>query len=354
MNVNQTAPTSTSKINMTMTASSSSTPRRTKSEFPIKVYAMLELADNIFEFAQAVTWLPHGRAFRIHNKVKFMNKVVPVFFNQTKIRSFNRQLYMWGFRRIGRGDDQVWFHDNFLRGKPEDMKHMVRTKIKGKSNTAASNEDVRVPNFDDLPPLPVSDRRPTAILDEMEHAILTMPIASGAGAGAGAIAIAHCGSTMRTVSSPQPGNFTGDTNTNHQMIWPRTETPYHFNVDCNQDESFLELPPPPLFHRTVSGESQFMMHHCVPVVHNHLPLLVPADTMESTQPMHQTRASSVEEPSYLTYSHMLREDVNDFCFSPLKQNKEDFDPLPVMDDNDNAPCDDFASFIEGAIQLIRE
>ena len=71
---------------------------------------------------------------------------------------------------------------------------MVRTKIKGKSNTAASNEDVRVPNFDDLPPLPVSDRRPTAILDEMEHAILTMPIASGAGAGAIAspIAVQRC------------------------------------------------------------------------------------------------------------------------------------------------------------------
>eukprot|EP00985_Skeletonema_marinoi_P013599 scaffold6774_cov77-Skeletonema_marinoi.AAC.1 len=149
MNVNQPTPTS----NINLSASSSSTPRRTKSEFPIKVYAMLELADNIFEFAQAVTWLPHGRAFKIHDKVKFMNKVVPVFFNQTKIRSFNRQLYMWGFRRIGRGDEQVWFHDNFLRGKPEDMKHMVRTKIKG--NTAVSNEeDVSVPNFDDLPPLP--------------------------------------------------------------------------------------------------------------------------------------------------------------------------------------------------------
>eukprot|EP00984_Skeletonema_dohrnii_P032171 scaffold25734_cov120-Skeletonema_dohrnii-CCMP3373.AAC.1 len=217
MNVNQPTPTS----NINLSASSSSTPR-TKSEFPIKVYAMLELADNIFEFAQAVTWLPHGRAFKIHDKVKFMNKVVPVFFNQTKIRSFNRQLYMWGFRRIGRGDDQVWYNENFLRGKPEDMKHMVRTKIKG--NTAVSNEDVRVPNFDDLPPLPVCDRRPTAILDEMEHAILTtMPIASASGAGA----IAHCGSTMRTVSPPQPGNFTCDNNTNHQIVWPKTETPYY-------------------------------------------------------------------------------------------------------------------------------
>ncbi|KAK1733132.1 heat shock factor family protein [Skeletonema marinoi] len=309
MNVNQPTPTS----NINLSASSSSTPRRTKSEFPIKVYAMLELADNIFEFAQAVTWLPHGRAFKIHDKVKFMNHVVPVFFNQTKIRSFNRQLYMWGFRRIGRGDEQVWFHDNFLRGKPEDMKHMVRTKIKG--NTAVSNEDVSVPNFDDLPPLPVCDRRPTAILDEMEHAILTtMPIASGD--------IARCGSTMRTVSPPQPGNFTGDNNTDHQMI--------HFNVDCNQDESFQ-----------FSGES------------HHSPLQADTNTMDSTQPMHQAR-TSVEEPSHSTYSHMnmLREDVNDFCFSPLKQNKEDFEPLPVIDDN--APCDDFASFIEGAIQLIKE
>ena len=66
--------------------------------------------------------------------------------------------------------------------------------------------------------------------------------------------------------------------------------------------------------------------------------------------MHQTR-TSVVEPSYPTYSHMLREDVNDFCLSPLKQNKKDgFEPLPFMDDN--APCDDFASFIEGAIKLI--
>jgi hypothetical protein len=82
------------------TSTSSSSPtRRTKPEFPIKLYAMLELADKLFEFSQAVTWLPHGRAFKILNKAKFMEEVVPVFFNQTKIRSFNRQLHLWGFRR---------------------------------------------------------------------------------------------------------------------------------------------------------------------------------------------------------------------------------------------------------------
>ena len=80
-------------------ASRSASPRSSKAEFPIKLYAMLELADNIPEFAKAVTWLPHGRAFRVLDQDTFMTDVVPVFFNQTKIRSFNRQLHMWGFHR---------------------------------------------------------------------------------------------------------------------------------------------------------------------------------------------------------------------------------------------------------------
>ncbi len=99
MNANQPTPSPTYCSNMTASISPSPTRRRTKTEFPIKVYSMLELAENITEFAQAVAWLPHGRAFMIHNKVKFMKEVAPLFFNQTKIRSFYRQLQMWGFRR---------------------------------------------------------------------------------------------------------------------------------------------------------------------------------------------------------------------------------------------------------------
>mmetsp|Transcript_10132 Transcript_10132/g.16706 ORF Transcript_10132/g.16706 Transcript_10132/m.16706 type:complete len:99 (-) Transcript_10132:856-1152(-) len=76
-----------------------SASRRQKSEFPTKLYAILELADTVPEFSQAVTWLPHGRAFRVLDKDTFMKEVVPLFFNQTKIRSFSRQLHLWGFRR---------------------------------------------------------------------------------------------------------------------------------------------------------------------------------------------------------------------------------------------------------------
>lgn len=101
MEDNHTTLLNNSKMNMDMAAASSNSPaiRRTKSEFPIKLYAMLELSESVFEFAQAVAWLPHGRAFAILDKVKFMEDVVPLFFNQTKIRSFSRQLHLWGFRR---------------------------------------------------------------------------------------------------------------------------------------------------------------------------------------------------------------------------------------------------------------
>ena len=101
MKVNQSPTSEEEKTSNDMAASTStsSSTRRAKTEFPIKLYAMLELAENLFEFSQAVTWLPHGRAFRILNKVKFMEEVAPLFFNQTKFRSFNRQLNMWGFRR---------------------------------------------------------------------------------------------------------------------------------------------------------------------------------------------------------------------------------------------------------------
>eukprot|EP00985_Skeletonema_marinoi_P022106 scaffold13910_cov132-Skeletonema_marinoi.AAC.3 len=59
-----------------------------------------------------------------------------------------------------------------LRGVPESMSMdcLVRTKIKG--NTVDSNDDGRILNFDDLPPLPLPDKQPSAVLNEMENAIL--------------------------------------------------------------------------------------------------------------------------------------------------------------------------------------
>mmetsp|Transcript_22423 Transcript_22423/g.34635 ORF Transcript_22423/g.34635 Transcript_22423/m.34635 type:complete len:326 (-) Transcript_22423:116-1093(-) len=306
-------------ISSSKAASSSISPRRSKSEFPIKLYAMLELADTIPEFAQAVTWLPHGRAFRILDKDTFMKEVVPVFFNQTKIRSFNRQLHLWGFRRIGRGNEQVWFHDNFLRGVPESMDCLVRTKIKG--NTVDSNDDRRILNFDDLPPLPIPDKQPSAVLNEMENAILKIHSSS----------IANGDLKMSTLFHTSFSDATGH----------RSKNPCELNADLNQDEEFTS--PPSLL--PASNVSQGVP---IPFLRSHLPRQ--ANTRDSITYTNQT---SAEGTSHQVQSHvMLQADFNDLCFGPLKHSIEDFEPLPFCIDNDPCFSDDFAKFIEGAIQLI--
>lgn len=73
-----------------------------KKQFPAKLYEMLELAHvhgGLGGGPCAVTWLFNGRAFKIVDEERFMAEIVPIFFKQTKIRSFKRQLHLWGFNR---------------------------------------------------------------------------------------------------------------------------------------------------------------------------------------------------------------------------------------------------------------
>ena len=72
-----------------------------REQFPVKIYSMLELVDMqaLGRANSAVAWLSHGRAFRILDQRKFMEVIVPMFFKQTQIRSFYRQLYLWGFKK---------------------------------------------------------------------------------------------------------------------------------------------------------------------------------------------------------------------------------------------------------------
>lgn len=68
--------------------------------FPAKLYGMLaECTDSTSGLSEVVSWQPHGRAFMVHDRDRFMSEVVPRFFNVTKLRSFQRQLNLWGFHR---------------------------------------------------------------------------------------------------------------------------------------------------------------------------------------------------------------------------------------------------------------
>ena len=66
---------------------------------------------------------------------------MPQYFNQTKYRSFQRQLYIYGFDRIkvkGADDFGAYFHEFFIRGVSDLCLKMERKKVKG---TGLSNEE---------------------------------------------------------------------------------------------------------------------------------------------------------------------------------------------------------------------
>mmetsp|Transcript_1004 Transcript_1004/g.1947 ORF Transcript_1004/g.1947 Transcript_1004/m.1947 type:complete len:444 (+) Transcript_1004:244-1575(+) len=120
--------------------------------FPIKLHTILDQveADGL---GHIISWQPHGRCFVIHKPKEFADHIMPGYFRQTKLTSFQRQLNLYGFNRITRGDDSGgYYHELFLRGKPFLCHRMVRTKVKGTRFKAASSPD-QEPNFYLMPPV---------------------------------------------------------------------------------------------------------------------------------------------------------------------------------------------------------
>lgn len=109
-------------------------------QFPIKLYGMLTILGDL-GLDHIVAWKSHGRAFQVYDTDLFLEKILPRFFKQTKITSFQRQLNLYGFRRILHGRDTgSYYHELFLRGKPFLCKGMFRTKIKGKPSRKKASD----------------------------------------------------------------------------------------------------------------------------------------------------------------------------------------------------------------------
>ena len=99
----------------------------------------------------AIAWLPSGKAVCILNKVEFTNKILPMYFRETKFDSFTRRLKRWGFRKVSaNGASQVVFsHDHFQKDRIDLCEMMngraggVRTKeIKGIQDSIELTEQV--------------------------------------------------------------------------------------------------------------------------------------------------------------------------------------------------------------------
>lgn len=103
------------------------------------------------EFHYAISWMPHGRSWKVLSKDYFMEEICPRYFAQTRFESFVRQVNGWGFKRMRReGSDRgSYYHEHFLRGYPNMIDHMRRPAPGEKSRDMREE-----PDFYSMPPMP--------------------------------------------------------------------------------------------------------------------------------------------------------------------------------------------------------
>ena len=53
-----------------------------------------------------VSWMPHGRAFKVHHPAVFEKQVCPLYFGHTRYSSFLRALGNHGFKHLTKGADR--------------------------------------------------------------------------------------------------------------------------------------------------------------------------------------------------------------------------------------------------------
>lgn len=117
--------------------------------FPEKLHEMLSA--NVE--TEIIDWAPHGRCFIIKKPKVFAATIMPKHFKHTKITSFQRQLNLYGFKRITKGKDRgAYYHELFLRGRPKLSTKMRRQRIKGVGHKPLPDPD-NEPDFYAMEPL---------------------------------------------------------------------------------------------------------------------------------------------------------------------------------------------------------
>ena len=112
--------------------------------FPLKLHQMLDDVDKD-GLSHIVSWQPHGRCFVVHLPKVFVAKIMPKYFKQSKFTSFQRQLNLYGFNRLTRGNDVGgYYHELFLRGKIFFCTRLMRVKVNGRGVKGLSNPEFEV------------------------------------------------------------------------------------------------------------------------------------------------------------------------------------------------------------------
>jgi hypothetical protein len=78
-----------------------------------------------------VSWLPHGKAFAVHDRPHFANTIMPLYF-KNKFNSFRHSLRSHGFAQMGGSgwDEGVYYHKLFVRDDPCVCQYLTEKQMK--------------------------------------------------------------------------------------------------------------------------------------------------------------------------------------------------------------------------------
>jgi len=117
--------------------------RRMDEPFPLKLHRLLEDVENTKQ-QEIVSWNPDGESFTIIQPKVFADSIMVKYFRQTKYKSFQRQMNLYGFTREVRGKIRgVYSHPQFRKDARElcpQIKRSNRSRPfeRTSSNAAAS------------------------------------------------------------------------------------------------------------------------------------------------------------------------------------------------------------------------
>ncbi|CAJ1968286.1 unnamed protein product [Cylindrotheca closterium] len=98
--------------------------------FPEKLHRLL-LEVEAAGRSDIISFVANGRAFAIHMPDKFFKDIVPLYFRQSRLSSFKRQLNLYGFELINTGPARGgYFHELFVKDRPDFCRKMRRVAVK--------------------------------------------------------------------------------------------------------------------------------------------------------------------------------------------------------------------------------
>jgi len=118
--------------------------------FPEKLHRLL-LEVEAAGRCDVISFVANGRAFAIHKPDKFFKEIVPLYFRQSRLSSFKRQLNLYGFELINTGPARGgYYHELFVKDRPELCRRMRRVAVKVSPKDSSADSPQKDATEDDL------------------------------------------------------------------------------------------------------------------------------------------------------------------------------------------------------------